>query len=177
LTLIRQGNGGHRIELRAGDLLVCCLESIEPEGGADSQSLAQNWPASPPAQEWHDETRGGVTVLMAVGRAGHSHWSLSCEVSATGTASFDVAARIGEPPERLGSCYRLLATAAGAASQSSRDQLQLSDGWKLMVDPATTRLRYEEADRTVHLEPATHFHAAWPQTIRWRYWFERSTVS
>jgi hypothetical protein len=167
LTLVRTANGGHRIELRAGagpGEVIACLESIESERAPET--AAANWPASPPVQEWHDEPRAGATVLMAVGRAGRSHWSLSCEVTADGRAMFDVAARISELPERLGSSYRLL---IGAAQQTAPAELTFTSNWRLTVDAATTRLQYDANTRTIKIEPATPPTNHWPQTLRWGY--------
>lgn len=168
LTLTRSASGGHRIELRDGGALVACFASIEPgEAGTEKHAT---WPASPPVQEWHDETRAGVSVLMAVGRAGRSHWSLSCEVKSGGRAAFDVAARIGEPPERLGSSYLL---SEGTPVQVTAGRLQLPGGWQLAVDPLTTQLRFDAETRLVTIDPVSEHTAAWPQTIRWGYAFYR----
>ena len=167
LTFIRHASGGHCIELRDAGALIACLESIESGGETGAAPIdASNWPASPPVQEWHDETRVSATVLMAVGRAGRSHWSLSCEVSTDSRMAFDVAARINEPPVRLGSSYRLL---DGAPEQASKAKLQLAGGWQLTVDSLTTQLRYDAASRTVTIEPVIERKATWPQTVRWTY--------
>ncbi|HEY2839290.1 MAG TPA: hypothetical protein VGJ26_09085 [Pirellulales bacterium] len=186
LTLIRAANGGHRIELRDADNLVACFESIEPVEPSAAENA--NWPASPPVQEWHDEARAGATALMAVGRAGRSHWSLSCEVTADGHATFDVAARISERPLRLGSSYLLcegtpqdlvpaqkqrLGGSLALPETVSANRLQFAGGWQLAVDSLTTLLRYNAETRTVTIEPAPAPAASWPQTIRWRYSFER----
>jgi hypothetical protein len=105
-------------------------------------------------------------VLMAVGRAGRSHWSLSCEVAADGRVAFDVAARISEPPVRLGSRYRIL---AGAPEQMSAGRLQLAAGWQWTVDPLTTQLHYDAATSRVTIAPVIEHKTTWPQTIRWTY--------
>jgi hypothetical protein len=164
LTLIRTAAGGHRIELRDGGALVACLESIEP--GDDAPADLANWPASPPVQEWHDEARNGLTVLMAVGRAGRSHWSLSCEITAEGRATFDVAARISELPERLASSYQLSSVDMGL---STPDGVPLGSGWKLIADPATTQLHLDQATGVLSIEPITPVATQFPQTLRWGY--------
>jgi len=180
LTLIRAAGGGHRIELRddaGAGALIARLESIEPGDAVAPDSVLKdsaNWPFSPPVQEWHDETRGSATVLMAVGRAGRSHWSLSCEVSPDGLLAFDVAARISEPPVRLGSSYRLL---DGAPQQISAERLQLADGWQFTVDSLTTQLRYDVASRTITLRPVIERKSPWPHTVRWTYVIETRPTS
>jgi len=101
-----------------------------------NELVTDDWPASPPLQEVHVEQRGeDGPVVLAVGRSGRSHWSLS--VHAESTASdldqaaaderwpalvFDVAVRLHQRPERLGSAYRSMV----AASATSGDSLELS---------------------------------------------------
>lgn len=185
LTLVRQvigpaggpgGLGGHRIELRDGERMLIAFESIEGVADLADQADAanENWPASPPVQEWHDEPRGGATVLMSVGRAGRSHWSLSCEVTPAGEAKFDVAARVNEAPLRLGSRYKIL---PGKPLQVSAAGMQLPGGWELRIEPGVTRLRYDSALGILSLEPAPTLTGAWPQTVRWGYAFTRSSAT
>lgn len=177
LTLIRTASGGHRIELRDdARMLVACLASIEPDNAApdgDALKNLANWPASPQVQEWHDERRGNATVLMAVGRAGCSHWSISCEVTAEGRVSFDVAARINEPPQRLGSSYRL--SMLGARTESP-EPLELGGGWELRIDDASTQWRLDETSHVLSIEPIAQIIAQFPQTLRWRYWLQKRPV-
>jgi hypothetical protein len=94
----------HRIDvLDEGNDSTCVLRSVE--GHAD-----QPWPASPPIQEVHLEDRpDGSRVALCVGMAGTSHWSLSVELSADGQqANFDVACRLRDTPETLGSEYDVM---------------------------------------------------------------------
>lgn len=73
---------GHRIELETHDSdeaqVVSLLESIDQSTGAEANDA---WPPSPPLTDWQLEERPGERVLMAVGRAGHSHWSVVVSVN------------------------------------------------------------------------------------------------
>lgn len=69
------------------------------------------WPSSPPVQQLSRERINDVDVLLGVGAAGQSHWSISVEVDSavpTPVIKFDVACRCkGESPQSLRSTYRL----------------------------------------------------------------------
>lgn len=81
------------------------LESLE--GGSDDP-----WPPSPPLQELHAERQAdGRQVVMLIGRAGRSHWSLSVE-PVDNRLVFDVACRLSREADWLGSSYR---TTSGTA--------------------------------------------------------------
>lgn len=73
------------------------LKSIEGGG-------AELWPPSPPLQQ---ALPGGTDgVLLATGMAGNSHWSVSVEVAEGGGGlTWDVACRVKQPAELLGSAY------------------------------------------------------------------------
>jgi len=90
----------HKIALSGQGEDVGLLESIE--GTSDDA-----WPPSPPLQDVHIENRaGGVQVALGVGRAGTSHWSFSCEAKPDEQLlEFDIACRIAESAEVLGSAY------------------------------------------------------------------------
>ncbi len=75
--LTRGDRLGHRLEWvpngGADEPVVRLLESIDD---IDDGGTTDDWPASPPLADWHIEERAGDRVLMAVGRAGRSHWSV-----------------------------------------------------------------------------------------------------
>jgi hypothetical protein len=88
----------HRLEWVDEGSRVVCLESLE---GADYQF----WPPSPALQQLNVQSEvSGKQCALLLGMAGKSHWSASIEVSGS-TLIFDVACRIQQPPERLGSSY------------------------------------------------------------------------
>ncbi len=59
-------------------------------------SPADAWPASPPFQSMHVESRAGDRQLaLLVGMAGRSHWSASVDLDPhTGSLTFDMACRV-----------------------------------------------------------------------------------
>jgi hypothetical protein len=154
---------GHGIYRKIDGQYRVILESVEPDSARDEPA---DWPPSPPFKDWHDEKHGGATVLMAVGAAGKSHWSASVELGEDGTVQFDVAARINGTPAFLGSRYICPARGRGLDGTS----IELTPGVLLNCDPSTTRLRFEEADHRLVIEPLMTGTGVWPQTIRWRYW-------
>jgi hypothetical protein len=94
----------HEILLANGDKWTTVLASVEG-------SSADDWPASPPLQSLHVESRpGNGQVALLVGMAGHSHWSMSVELDpAAARITFDVACRTrGRPLGQLGSRYKAL---------------------------------------------------------------------
>jgi hypothetical protein len=68
------------------------------------------WPPSPPIQQLVPQQIDGRDVLLGVGAAGRSHWSVSIEPAQTprsGSLVFEWACRTPEPDGWLGSSYRL----------------------------------------------------------------------
>jgi hypothetical protein len=74
---------GHRLEWVShdenGEHALPMLESIDE---VPELTGAEDWPASPPLTDWHLEERGSERVVMAVGRAGRSHWSVAITATA-----------------------------------------------------------------------------------------------
>jgi len=99
LTLFWSGDRyAHRLEWLDNGRRVVCLESLE---GADHQC----WPSSPALQQLNMQSKVlGEPCALLLGMAGRSHWSASIEVSGTALI-FDVACRVQNMPERLGSIY------------------------------------------------------------------------
>ena len=92
------------------------------EGDADDE-----WPSSPPIQQLSLESAGESNVLLGVGGAGTSHWSISVELSSDPVAAkFDLACRFKSEPSQIGSAYRIgdaveLAADANAACAESAE--------------------------------------------------------
>lgn len=63
------------------------------------------WPDSPPLQQLSLETIDGRDVILGVGCAGTSHWSVSVE-PIDGGFVFDWACQVKTPPEWLGTSYQ-----------------------------------------------------------------------
>jgi hypothetical protein len=94
----------HEISLADGSRWIPILLSVEG-------SPEDEWPASPPLQSLHLESRPGNRQLaLLVGMAGHSHWSMSVELDpAAARVTFDVACRTrGGPLGHLGNRYQAL---------------------------------------------------------------------
>lgn len=104
------------------------LESIE--GSPDDP-----WPPSPAFQQLSMQGDGDQRVALLVGMAGRSHWSMSVEVAASRRGFvFDVACRLNEAAEELGSSY----SAAGHAIIDPRTATGQSDAnrYTLVLDPS-----------------------------------------
>ncbi len=91
----------HGVWLVDGGNETALLDSLEGDDYTD-------WPPSPPLQQLTVEDRpDGSRVLLLVGMAGTSHWSLSVEPHPSEPALlFDAACRIKGACTRLGSQYR-----------------------------------------------------------------------
>jgi hypothetical protein len=90
----------HRLEVTDDGQEQFCFESLE---GAPGEA----WPPSPALQQlsFQPGVSGGQCALL-VGMAGKSHWSLSVETHESSFV-FDVACRVQQSPEWLGSSYRI----------------------------------------------------------------------
>lgn len=80
-------------------------ESVD-RGQQDDDS---SWPPSPPIQQLSLEPIGDNDVLLGVGAAGQSHWSISVEPTLHDqlpALKFDLACRCKSEPVWLGSTYR-----------------------------------------------------------------------
>ncbi len=109
VSFVRIGDRyGHTIDVALdGRDWQTVFTSIE---GASNES----WPASPPLQQLHVESReGDKTVALLVGMAGPNHWSASIEADpAAQTLTFDIACRVRHRPGiQVGSQYQVGATA------------------------------------------------------------------
>lgn len=102
VVFFRRGDRyAHRIDRYDPDADVWrgVLESAE---GDDDEA----WPPSPPLQQLHVERRATGDVVLLVGMAGRTHWSVAVEASADRRGvTFDAAARVQTAPQRLGSRY------------------------------------------------------------------------
>ncbi len=148
---------------------------------------ATPWPASPPLQDLHLEQRPvGITVALAVGMAGRSHWSLSAEALPEGELRFDAACRANDSPGPIGSCYRL---GEGVTARAAEGAVWLAlDGHEVariaaveeiavLRLPATPEIPSpsHDADLAIALAiaPST-VPAAAPFTVRWQYVIQAS---
>ena len=164
----------------AGDRFT---QRIEIAGAAllavdeDAES-AETWPPSPPLQDVHLEQRSeGRQLALMIGRAGLSHWSISCELdSSAGEVLFDVACRIKEPAAWLGSTYQLPPGVTFSGDEHS-GELRMDEHTicRISADHDCEISWHAESKRLVFL-PRTHAEVpamsegnSFPRTIRWRY--------
>lgn len=137
----------HTLSLYDGEELLDRWSSTE---AMDSNG----WPVSPPVQEIQPQAINNV--LLAVGRAGASHWSMSVHVEAHQPALiFDVACRVKSKPGHLGSAYR-------------RDFAVGSP--MLTIEPFGEI--YSEIGETASDQLAitpSDLPTSWPATVRWQY--------
>ena len=91
------------------------LQSID--GQAENVLL---WPPSPPIQQLSLEEIGGRAVVLGVGAAGRSHWSMSVEPGdSPSELKFDLACQCKTVPEWLGTTYQASPSVGGAERGSS----------------------------------------------------------
>ncbi len=154
--------GQHTIYVRDGETFKPLLVSVE----GTSEEL---WPASPPLQQWHIECRPQSQVLLGVGMAGHSHWSLSIEASAEhNELTFDVACRIRGQAGSLVSTYDML-----SLQKHNGEMPDLVDrlGGEHQFSAPFAPLVLERFGDQIRYRVDTTAHAG-PGTIRWQYRFK-----
>lgn len=158
----------HEVWLADGSPEKCLLRSVEGSPLAD-------WPASPPLQSVHLEQRGEQQLALAVGMAGHSHWSASIELDPAGrSATFDVACRVrAKVAGVLGSSYDLVGARAAECPAAGRillDQESPAHA-RLVIEacgpPGQTRL--ELSKRVVSIGPHSPPSSEAMRTLRWQY--------
>jgi len=151
---------------RAGDRFSHTIRRTDAAGETTDQWCevqagdSDDWPASPPIQELSLEKIADAEVLLGVGRAGKSHWSISVETSEIdGKASLrlDIACRCPAPPQWLGSTYDVKPNAENL--EATPPPLTLRCEADTNAAEEKSRLVIEPIDRP----------ARWPGTVRWRF--------
>lgn len=154
-TLVFQRRGDrfhHHFEHSRGETSLQIAESIE---GDDSQT----WPASPPLQDLatHRDEQG--MVLLGVGRAGRSHWSIAVSMVSSQPGQpcdsfrFEVACRTREIPERLASSYRVLIPEQGT--------------WQVLTAPDPVLTQHDARHWSCRLEPIPDRVGTFVWTYQW----------
>jgi hypothetical protein len=152
----------HEIIWAAGN--DCHGRLASQEGTAD-----EAWPKSPALQSLHVETRADrQQMIMLVGMAGRSHWSMTVEADETrDRLIFDVACRVHERPDWLGSTYSMPMENIRPGTISNLSVAawcgeQLQDEITVQIDDAIGNVRI----------PASVNDKVAAQTVRWRYAIE-----
>lgn len=111
------------------------------EGPADGGD--PRWPASPPVVELSLVSAAAGPVLLGVGKAGRSHYSLSVSAcpDEPDTLLFDIACRIQEPPGWLGSTYSGSAPGEASPLPAALAQPPATVRWTYTAGPAGLRPR------------------------------------
>jgi len=107
------------------------------EGGTDDP-----WPLSPPIQQLSLEEIQGSNVILGVGAAGRSHWSMSVELDREGDVGwikFDLACRSNDQPRFLGSTYQISESIALTPADAN-----------LVVDGQTVTIRSVTQEASTH---------------------------
>ncbi len=109
------------------------FESIEPAADGDPR-----WPASPPLVEISSVRTPRGPAILAVGRAGRSHFSASIvpQSSPPDTLLFEIACRLQETPARLGSTYDDGNGRLWVAADASATPLPGTVQWSYTIGPA-----------------------------------------
>ena len=142
---------GHRIEQYIAGEWQVALESLE--GSPD-----EPWPPSPALQSLHIEHRNTGPIALLVGKAGTSHWSASIEpLPHQAGFQFDIACRVQQLPQRLGSDYRPAKCPAKPMIRVTTTSQETICEWVRHEHSNVWRIRPVEAT------------AEYPSTIRWRY--------
>jgi len=155
----------HRISLVAGQQPWPLLDSCEG-------SPLDAWPASPALQEVQFQAQPAAgRVVLAVGMAGTSHWSLSVTAAEDPPALlFDVACRVRTQPSWLGSRYRAANTASSTQLPAAAE-CRLA-GMACRIEPRGSQ-RPEEMRITASGSEVTITvpggEGPLPRTIRWQY--------
>jgi hypothetical protein len=138
------------------------------------------WPRFPPLQELAQESHSDTEVLLGVGMAGKSHWSVSVDRRQEPhqpAMVFDFACRLSESPTFLGACWML------GDGLKSTPPASLDLPWQLRQNEITiatltpnshTSLRLDGNQVQVIPEPGK---GVLQGTIRWGFRIARSEAS
>jgi hypothetical protein len=172
--------------IRTGDRWAHCIRSdgavwafhakfLEASLLSWEGTAEEDWPPSPPFQSLELHTvPGGPQLAMLVGMAGGNHWSASIEADEAGErVFFDIACRIANEPQWLGSSYALPPFASSSPQPSPikeegeivRPCIELDQSFA----PADgVRPELEATDRQIIVRVKTD-PGPLPRTVRWRY--------
>ena len=116
------------------------------------------WPASPVLQNLHfEQLSDNRRAALLVGMAGRSHWSASIEAAGEGCAVlFDIACRVSQTAEFLGSTYEVSSEFQSAAHRTTVVGEQAGDFAPPQIEVREQRLAIVSSTRA-------------ERTIRWKY--------
>lgn len=177
------------------DRYAHCVFARSPEWDEDRVLLSSvegdalsDWPSSPPVQDLLCQEIDGRPVVMTVGMAGGSHWSAACGLTQTDDAvvlDFDMACRVSQHPDWLGSTYQWGPLADPKESGTDRFQIALGSRFELRIIQVETegyagRCQFESpcirvevpVERAMELSLGSGSPSSPTRTLRWRYQLE-----
>lgn len=109
------------------------------EHTADGQDPA--WPASPPLVELSTAAVAAGSAILGVGRAGRNHYSASVTPHPVepDTLLLEIACRIPQRPDWLGSTYEIGGRTMRIVAPSAGDEFPATVRWSYMAGPAGLR--------------------------------------
>lgn len=129
-------------------------ELLSLEGNSE-----QPWPLSPSIQDLYREYRDGTDVLLGVGMAGKTHFSVSVESNQLDTLRFEFACKVVGRPEFVGTTY-LLDSWVSSEVAIMREPFRIHDSTSVRLD----RSKHTEHDRLFQIAPAETNSSA---TLQW----------
>lgn len=127
-----------------------------------------NWPSSPPWQEVIKEYHDGLSVLMAIGRAGRSHWSGAWKTAANSFIDVEFACRVNDTPEFIGITYQL--TSGATCRQIKANSVILGLYGASMRITADSDCSIDVAnDGLIRIQPNDDRSESVPRTLQWRF--------
>jgi hypothetical protein len=145
---------------QSGESRVLIMESVASE--------VSNWPESPPWQEVVNERHGNSPVLMAIGRAGKSHWSGTWRVVEDGRVDVEFACRVNESPGFVGLHYRVPAGTMLAAVDHRNIDIQLK-GTSVRITAGSGSQVDVCPNGQIRIWPALASGDVLPRTIEWQF--------
>lgn len=137
----REDRFGHRVRAVTSEGMPLVFESIEGAGEAGGRPDPR-WPASPVIAALAEGDQSGG-ALVGIGAAGRTHFSLAVTPHATlrDTLVFEVACRVRDAPQRLGSAYRRTSpdddmVILGPAGEPADSGLPRTIRWTYAIGPA-----------------------------------------
>lgn len=144
-------------------------EAIVIESVVDDES---RWPLSPPWQEAVSEKHGDQNVLMAIGRAGRSHWSGCWRIvpeSGGEAIEAEIACRIHDPPDFLGSTFRVAGRQEVVSENGDRIAIVGEDATiTFYTDPLLAHVQ-KTSDSLFSIQPVLALPSPVPDTVSYRY--------
>lgn len=150
--------------ISAGQGVPLVIESV-----VDEES---RWPLAPPWQEAVSENRGDENVLMAIGRAGRSHWSGSWRIVSSSDhlgIEAEIACRIHELPAFLGSRFRV-SGGSEIVSKAEESLAVIAENATITfhTDPGNASVK-RASESLIDVRPAQVLPVGFPSTVSYRF--------